>query len=364
MNKNDQIRVLHFAETLPGGIASYLGEIDAWQHERLGPNGVVYLVPENQRDFAPTGRSGGTLTFSYSRRGLLPLIALSMHFRRVVEDVRPDVVHLHSTFAGIAGRIGLIGAKCQPKVVYCPHGWSFCRQVPFYQKLTFSIIERLLGGITDATIHISEHERRAAEVWGIKGARHHTIYNGIADVAVSDPPRVPGVLNLIFLGRHDRQKGLDVALKAMKRITRTDAYLTVVGDAVIGVPVVNENMRNVRFLGWASRPKAQALIAESDVMIIPSRWEGFGLVAIEAMRAGKTVIASDAGALPEIVTPESGRIFTSEDHVSLANIIDELSIEDVRQSSDSIKSIFRDKFTSEKMNANIFALYNLVLERK
>jgi glycosyltransferase involved in cell wall biosynthesis len=105
---------------------------------------------------------------------------------------------------------------------------------------------------------------------------------------------------VLFIGRLDRQKGCDLLIEAARQLGE------LVDVRMIGSPVVgkHDNLQlppNVSLLGWMGRAQIEAHLEEADLVVIPSRWEAFGLVAIEAMRAAKPLVAFRVGALPEIV---------------------------------------------------------------
>ncbi|WP_369781564.1 glycosyltransferase [Pseudomonas sp. WC2401] len=75
----------------------------------------------------------------------------------------------------------------------------------------------------------------------------------------------------------------------------------IVGDYVLGDSEQLELPSNARHIGWLTAEDLQSLYLTADILIVPSRWEGFGLVAVEAMRAGLPVIASNVGGLAEVV---------------------------------------------------------------
>ena len=86
---------------------------------------------------------------------------------------------------------------------------------------------------------------------------------------------------------------------------------------LIGASVVSKFRRsdlpaNVSFLGWMNRNQIEAELDQADMVAIPSRWEAFGLVAIEAMRAAKPIIAFRIGALPEIVEDNATGVLCDE----------------------------------------------------
>jgi glycosyltransferase involved in cell wall biosynthesis len=205
--------------------------------------------------------------------------------------------------------------KRRPIVVYCAHGWAFLQDTRPTKRWVYAALERLLTPLADGVVHISQHEARSAAERGIVPAAQVTIYNGLPDkaypVKVAASARKGSWYSCLRAGR-DRQKGLDILFDALKLVKRRDIVLHVVGDAVISEAVVPIPAGDDRIVshGWVSPEEMEALYSQADVVVMPSRWEGFGYVALEAMRAGCAVFASRRGALPELVVDDvTGRLF-------------------------------------------------------
>jgi glycosyltransferase involved in cell wall biosynthesis len=188
--------------------------------------------------------------------------------------------------------------------------------------------------------------------------------SGISDAAPSAAGivRMPSDrLNLLFVGRLDPQKGVDDLLAAMELLTDTPVHLHVIGDGVVSTGKARA-ARNATFYGWLPHELIPAYLSAADALVMPSRWEGFGLVALEAMRAGRAVIASDAGALPEIVANgETGRIFGKGDPASLAETIRGLSRAELARQGEAGRRRFLAHFTADRMNRETLRLYETVL---
>jgi glycosyltransferase involved in cell wall biosynthesis/GT2 family glycosyltransferase len=118
-------------------------------------------------------------------------------------------------------------------------------------------------------------------------------------------------LKVLYVGRFEFLKGIDLALRAAEQliVEGVDVEFAFAGghreDArLFGEFALAAGDDRLRFLGPASRERVQQLYLDCDVVLMPSRYESFGLVAIEAMAAGKPVIALNAGGLREIVVPD------------------------------------------------------------
>ncbi|MFT4115747.1 glycosyltransferase [Bradyrhizobium sp.] len=297
------IKVLHVAETIRGGIASYLNELHPKQEASFGADNVHYVVPSDHRGDLAVDDTQMT-TFERSGRSVSGLFQMLRASLQAIDTFRPNVVHLHSSFAGLVLRPALAARPQAPSVIYCPHGWAFSRETGRLSHKVAKAAENLLARTTDRIICISGDEYNEAVRAGIPADRLTLVHNGISKtrpepqpVAAMWPSKKAKVL---FIGRLDRQKGYDLLIEAARRLE------DVLDVRIVGASVVNKFEgpaipSNVTLLGWLDRREIEAHLEAADLVVIPSRWEAFGLVALEAMRAAKPILAFRTGALPEIV---------------------------------------------------------------
>lgn len=350
------MKVLHVAETLKGGLETYLRIVSNFQRNSpeisqvkfILPGNVDWLNPESAH-VVPTARSP------------LSLVGYAARVKKIIETERPSVLHLHSSIAGgIVRSMALLGQiPSEVKIVYCSHGWAFDQAASRYKKSAYRWIERLLSSRSDAIICISRHEVRIASKSGIR--RCTCIPNGIDSVSPA-PAHLPlrdgeaGPRTILFVGRLDRQKGIDLLLDAYARV-RPDFRLIVVGDSVRKDLQLAQPAR-VEFKGWLEKDALDAVYQSCDAIIVPSRWEGFGLVAVEAMARSKPVFASAVGGLVDIVENDrSGRLFELDHIDQMLREIDRMPELALRQMGQTGRRIFEEKFTSQRMNTAIVDLY-------
>jgi glycosyltransferase involved in cell wall biosynthesis len=317
------LKILHVAETIRGGIATYLNELHPYQRASYDRDNVHYIVPSDHRDDLVGFEDSEVSVFDRMGRSLPGLLRMAMVTLQKIRRFQPDVVHLHSTFAGLVIRPLLFFMRGRPQVVYCPHGWAFSRETSQLSHRTTKLVEHLLAKITDRIVCISGDERKEAIKAGIAPERLTLVYNGISadrpsplanSVAWTTPKT-----RLLFVGRLDRQKGYDLLVEAARRLSEA-VDVRVIGSSVIGKHEDLELPSNVALLGWMNRPQIEAQLEAADLVVIPSRWEAFGLVALEAMRAAKPIVAFRIGALPEIVEDGVTGILSSP--VSVVSLID------------------------------------------
>jgi glycosyltransferase involved in cell wall biosynthesis len=173
-----------------------------------------------------------------------------------------------------------------------------------------------------------------------------------------------GRIRVLFVGRLDHEKGVDVLLSAMK-ILGDKAYAIVVGAAVVtGYKSALDQPDNVRYVGWLQREKIRPLHATADMLIVPSRYEAFGLSAIEAMRAGLPVIASRVGGLQEVVIDRvTGRMVEPNDPDQLAAAILSIGKTLRREMGANARERFLEAFRIERTVEELHQVYENALEQ-
>lgn len=359
-SESGPLRVLHVAETLPGGIATYLSE--------LLPLHLADPAIGDIRVLAPQGQLGhlknlpGSMLHGYARSGrnLRSLWNLALALRRQVVEFQPHVVHLHSSFAGAVGRLLRPWFPPVIRIVYCPHGWAFLRDDNKLVRRAYILTERCLAPLADVLLAISEHERVAAVAAGISERRIRLVYNGVGDTDGRQIPALPafdpGYLNLLFVGRHDRQKGLDVLLSAMAHLTAQKIRLHVAGAGIVGDDCKRENSDNIFWLGWLSGDELIAYYRACDAVVMPSRWEGMPLVALEAMREGKPVLAARREPLPEVVA-DGGILFEPENAAVLAAVLQKLDSSELVRLGHRARVRYESRFQSQRMGEELRRLY-------
>jgi glycosyltransferase involved in cell wall biosynthesis len=257
------------------------------------------------------------------------LLQVSWRLQQQLRSINPDVVYLHSTFPGLYGRLSLRRQANPWTTIYCAHGWSFTQQISFPARKLYTLIERSLARRTDALVSISYSEFEAAEKGNVRAPLHRVIYHGVPGRKESSPPPISldaERINLAFVGRFDRQKGLDLLLRAFTDSRLSHINLWLIGGSTLGHQYVVPEQPNIKLIGWVPNADIDNYICCFDAVIVPSRWEGFGLIALEAMRNGKPVLASRTGGLAELVIDRvNGRLFHSGDVEDLTRVLLEIS---------------------------------------
>ncbi|WP_251344439.1 glycosyltransferase family 4 protein [Haloplanus halophilus] len=243
-----------------------------------------------------------------------------------------DIVHTHSTEAGIIGRAAarLAGA---PHVVHTIHGVPFVEDRNDLLNWFVERCERVAARWTDVQVSIADVIAEEYLSRGIgREEQYSTIRYGIdldefrdAEPATDLPGTEPRVL---MVGRLAEGKGFDVLLDAAERLEE-DVSILIAGDGPLQSDLEKEIYDRdfgdvVHLLGY--RTDIPNMMAGSDILVLPSFREGTPLVIIEAMAAGLPVIATNIAGIPELIDDtKTGYLIKPGDASTLASRVDELA---------------------------------------
>lgn len=247
-------------------------------------------------------------------KGVWPTVRfLFRGLRRVVRDVRPDVAHVQYMAPGaipvvllrLLGIKTIVATAHTAADIYTPGGLKLLRWLTRHMLRAFTCIteraERSFFG---------QSQLYSPDV-PLKAKGHHfTIYNCLpAHLPVATAPRTFGPrLTIGVVSRLVPVKGMDLVLPAFCTIhaQHPDTRLLVVGDGELRQDMEQQASElrltdKVRFLGQQPQAALASIYDEIDILLMPSRSEGFGLTALEGMARGCVVVAADVGGLPEVV---------------------------------------------------------------
>lgn len=222
--------------------------------------------------------------------------------RHVIRAWKPDVVHCHSSKAGVVGRLA---ARAENTAcVFTAHGWAFADGAGLGRKLLSVPCEQLAGRTGAHVIVASNYERELGlRHRAIAADRLHVIYEGAEDLPARAQPGTLGTPNLIMVARFSRQKDHRTLLRAAAGIEQPfNLWLVGEGPLCEAMRVEAEKLgaaNRVRFLG--SRTDVPELLAKAHVFVLASRYEGIPMSVLEAMRASLPVVATGVGGMHECV---------------------------------------------------------------
>ncbi len=284
---------------------------------------------------------------------------------RIIQAFRPDIVSTHSSKAGVIGRLASLvsGVPC----VFTAHGWAFADGVPQPGRALWRVVERLTAPLAARIICVSEFDRNLAIRNGIDATRLRTIHNGIPDDTIPlrgkrDPERP---VRIAMVARFSPQKDQPSLLRAIQHLPQCE--LDLVGDGPLedSVKVLAHRLdiqHRVHFHGY--RPDVDQVLANADIFVLASHYEGFPLTTLEAMRAGLPTIVSDVGGAAEAMIPDvTGFVVPPGDHCALRSRIQQLTDDPglMEEMGRSAQAAFKRSFTFERMYRETLAVYEDVL---
>lgn len=356
------MKILHVSESLPGGPASYLQEVLPYQTRALSPHNVILLAPAEHVEHLNGTFDGIVETYDRRQRSIPALIRLGKAVRSALARHQPDIVHFHSSFAGAVGRIALATQKQRPATLYCAHCWSFDRSERTRMVPVWEGIERWFAHRTDRIVNLSPHEQELLKQARFPMERVALVISGIADIdaarrrpLIARQPSKP--LRILFLGRFDAQKGLDLLVREMATLDPQRAVIDLAGGRVLDGPDI-DIPDGVNLLGWVPRATLPELLLNYDAVIMPSRWEGLSIWALEVLRSGRPLIGTNRGVFPSIIKDGVNGALIDIDRPGFLNrAIDVLEHADLGAMSTNARATYEQMFRSDSMNQELLRLY-------
>lgn len=354
-------RILHVSETPLGGVTSCLHELVQGQ-VALDVDSVEVVMPEiNLPEFAGIGSAKLRLTpFPHHRGSALGLARLARLTIARARATRPEIIHTHSTIAGAIVRLCRPLLPRETRIVYCPHGWAFAREDAAFKNRVIGLLERLMSPLSDRILCVSSTEQTDAAAVGIPDRRTVVIENGVGPRPLVRPARPGGSRKVIaFAGRFDRQKGFHTYVEVMRRLG-DEARGIAIGQPILADAdlALSDLPPNIELLGWQARERVLELCAGADMLLMPSRWEGFPLVALEGMQGGTAVWATRVGGLRDIVVDgETGRLFDLDDVDAIVAALRATSREELWAQGERGHARYLERYTAQLMNKRVMALY-------
>lgn len=294
---------------------------------------------------------------------------------RLIRSFAPDVVHTHLVHADFYGLplAARAGVRC---MVSSRHNDDAFRYNPVFRlanRMVMSRVSRVIAisgalGRFVTTVEGIPVERVKVVRYGIDAGEFQPEARHSARVRLGYGAETPLIG---FVGRLVRQKGVDVLLEAFAQVERQlpQSRLFIAGDGPLRAELEAQARdlglgESVRFLGWVS--DADRLMPAANVIAVPSRWEGFGLVTLEAMRYAVPLVASRVTALPEIVADgQTGLLVEPDAPEQLAGALQTLLVDSERAGTFGRAGRQRllDEFSVEKMIAATADVYQEALSR-
>ncbi|MFC2026070.1 glycosyltransferase family 4 protein, partial [Chloroflexota bacterium] len=222
----------------------------------------------------------------------------------------------------------------------------------FYRLIEGSYLKTLDGAIynSPSTKESVESFRQLPGLVALPGGDHLT--PDITVAMINRRSHQPGPLNVLFIGNIIPRKGLETLLKALARLPRENYSLTIAGDLETNIHYSQKIVQlsgvlgiegNTTFLGYCSSHELSTLIKNGHLLVVPSQYEGFGIVYLEAMGFGIPPVASAAGGAGYLIRHGNNGFL--------------LQTGDVQGLTDILQSVYRDRELLARLSLAAYHTY-------
>ena len=295
------MRILHVTEASWSGTLQVVRDLAAHQ---AGSGHAVMLAyadaPDVPADLAVLAEAEGVelVPLRWTRRSPLAQLSVARALRRLVRERRPDIVHLHSSFAGAVGAVAI--PRGVP-VIYTPHGLAFARTgVAAPVRAVVRAVEALIARRSALLGAVSEAEAELARS-GLHAPRVAVVRNGIPELDGDRPSAAPERAEpvVIAMGRVTAARQPAASARILSALSR-DARVAWIGGGEDDAPL---RAAGIPVTGWLPRAEALERLGEATVCLHWSAWDGQSLALLEAFARDVVVVASDIAANREVVGP-------------------------------------------------------------
>ena len=316
-------KVLHIVEAFGGGVFTYLVALANGTCEEFDVT-IAYTVrpqtPENFQRFLDERVHLIEMKHQQRSINLKKDLRGAKEIREIVQNVSPDVIHLHSSKAGFLGRIAIDCHK--NKVFYTPHGFSFLKQDdPVFVRMIYYMVEKAASWFGGEIIAVSKGEYEEARKLT---KRASYINNGIELTTQLKEYSTSSVIRDITkpvigtLGRICYQKNPRLFDEVAEMLSE-NSFLW------IGMGEMQESIRssNVQITGWCEHEEALQRLNEVDIFLLTSLWEGLPISLLEAMYLKKICIVTNVIGNRDVIA-HGVNGFIADTPEAMVSIINEL----------------------------------------
>jgi exopolysaccharide biosynthesis polyprenyl glycosylphosphotransferase len=294
--------------------------------------------------------------------------------RKIMVEGKYDIVHTHSSVAGVVGRLAALAAGI-PVIIHHVHGWGFHDSMPGWTRKLYLTLERFCAKFTDRIVTVSEPDIQKGLMQDIGTKDKFTlINNGIdlekfrQDIDVqqmrSDLGLDPECKLVGMVGRLDEQKNPLDLIKAAAIVTRSysKVQFLIVGDGSLRPEceqLINELDLKDKFFLLGFRNDVPRILPILTITAMSSLWEGLPLAFLESMSAGKPIVANDIdGASDVVVNGETGFLVPPHQPQAMAErILTLLTDEALCNQMGQVAQQRSDHYSLPKMFGKVESLY-------
>jgi len=353
------MKILHITESLGAGVEHYLVLVTRAQvqagHQVVLAHSIRSETSVDQLDVQFSGLTNRVVLPMVTQVSLFKDALSVWHLIQLMRRERPDVVHLHSSKAGVLGRVAALFSLSSARIFYSPHGFAFLRQdVSSAKQKLFLWFERLAGWLPGTLVACSASE--AALAADKVGHKHVVLVENAINLADVQPSTgaCHGVVNVMNASRACYQKAPWRFQEVAKRCASLPASFIWVGDG----DCKPHEMANLHVTGWVDREEVAKYVEHADVFLMPSLWEGMPLALIEAQAAGVPAVVSNVVGCRDVVQHGvTGFVCDTDDelHTRTRQLIQDAALR--RRMGENAAKMSRSRFAVERLNAELLNIY-------
>ena len=358
--------IVHVLRAPLGGLFRHVVDLARGQAARGHRVGVIADASSGgARAEATLAELSQTLALGLSRVSMSRQIGVRdapalAHVARRAAEVAADVIHGHGAKGGAYARLA---RNARAVRAYTPHGGSLHYRWSTPAGLLYLAAERAMMPRTDLFLFESRYGLNAfcAKI-GDPGRRAQVVHNGVGADEFVPVATDPAAGDLVFIGELRHLKGVDVLIEAIAQLARQGRRVTatIVGEGPDRAAFEQAAMplgEAVRFVGALPARRA---FARGRLLIVPSRAESLPYVVLEAAAAGRPLIATNVGGIPEIFGPDAAGLVPPGDPAALARAIAGALAkpQDLAATALQLRQRVRDAFSTDAMTQAVLAAYD------
>jgi glycosyltransferase involved in cell wall biosynthesis len=291
-----------------------------------------------------------------------------------IKSLRPDVLHGHGAKGGVLARLAgsalRVNRYCVARL-YTAHGGSLHYSRSSLLGQFVLRMERLQELLTDALVFICEYERDTyTKRVGRPRTQTRLIYNGISEQDFELVPTRSDAVHFIYVGMLRDLKGPDLFVDAFAKTERLVGRP--LSALMIGDGPDRDRYREMmverglgKRIGMLPAMRVQQAFSMSQNLVVPSRAEAMPYIVLEGLGAGKTIIATRVGGIPEALGKDSPALVEPDNSDDLARVMaDAIRIPGWHQAAMPSMDKVRSVFSASIMAKDVLKLYRDLLERR
>jgi glycosyltransferase involved in cell wall biosynthesis len=361
------MKVMHLVRTASGGMLSHVKTLlDGIDKTVFSISIIGDFDEEAVKEFEDMGVVVYKVSFSNnsSIRGLIESVISVV---KIIKKEEPNILHMHGYVAATIGKLAAIFCRINVKIVTLHNFLPQNTQKSFKSKVFKMMRKFFISGMNYYIAVSKALEDYARKEFNLKGDNILTIYNGIKPLKRPKIEQPADKKQIICIARFIQSKGIEYYIKAADLILqkRDDVEFLIVGDGPeenkLKAMVNSMSLKfqeNIKFLGF--RNDVEILLEKAYLFVLPSFSEGLPVSCIEAMRAGRAVVATNVGGIPEEIRDGINGTLVApgkEDKLAkaiLAYLDDEAKTKEFGQNG---YKLYKELFSADKMCEEVQKIY-------